>query len=89
MYVSVRMLTHMTRTTFRLPDELLAAAQRRARETGRTLTDLLTDALRNELRIAVTAPRVCEPLPVHGGQGLRPGVDLADTSALEDRMNGL
>ena len=83
------MLAHMTRTTVRLPDELLAAAQRRARETGRTFTDLLSDALRNELRMPVSTSRVCEPLPVYRGQGLRPGVELTDSSALEDLMGGI
>ncbi len=82
------MLGHMTRTTVRLPDELLAAAQQRARETGRTFTDLLADALRSELRAAVMPARVCEPLPVYRGSGLRPGVNLSDNGALEDLMNG-
>ena len=77
----------MTRTTVRLPDALLAAAQQRARETGRTFTDLLADALRNELRDPLhTAARVCEPLPTYGGRGLRAGVDLSDNSALYDVM---
>ena len=83
------MFAHMTRTTVRLPDELLAAAKRRARETGRTFTDLLSDALRNELRAPVLASRVCEPLPVYRGEGLRPGVDLTDSSALEDLLGGI
>jgi Arc/MetJ family transcription regulator len=77
----------MTRTTVRLPDELLAAAQQRARETGRTFTDLLADALRNELRAPLGANRVCEPLPTYLGRGLRAGVDLSDNSALHDLMD--
>ncbi len=78
----------MTRTTVRLPDELLAAAQRRAQETGRTFTDFLADALRIALRTPGAVMRVCEPLPTYRGDGLRPGVDLHDASALEDVMNG-
>lgn len=79
----------MTRTTVRLPDELLAAAQQRARDTGRTFTDLLADALRYELRRSATPKRVAEPLPTYGGKGLQPGIDLADANALEDRMRGM
>lgn len=77
------------RTTVRLPDELMRAAKRRAQQTGRTLTQLLEDSLRAELRQPVRSARVSEPLPTYRGQGLRPGVDLADGSALEDVMHGL
>lgn len=76
----------MTRTTVRLPDELLAAAQARARDTGRTFTDLVADALRYELRRTAQPRRVAEPLPVYRGRGLQPGVDIADASALADLM---
>ena len=79
----------MTRTTIRLPDELLAAALRRARETGRSFTELVADALHKELRAPVSASRVSEALPVYRGRGLRPGVDLTDSSALEDLMRGI
>ena len=79
----------MTRTTVRLSPELLAAAQQRARDTGRTFTDLLADALRNELRPPSPPPRACEPLPTYRGQGVRAGVDLADGGALRDLMDGI
>lgn len=77
----------MTRTTVRLPDELLQAAQQRARETGRSFTELLADSLRYELQRPRTPARVHVPLPVFDGHGLQPGVDLSDASALEDLMN--
>ena len=77
----------MTRTTVRLPDELLLAAQQRARDTGRSFTDLLADALRNELRAPVGVLRVREPLPTYRGDGVRSGVDLADSAALIDVMD--
>ena len=69
------------RTTVRLPEELLAAAQRHARETGRTLTALLEDSL----RLALTTERrregpSPEPLPTYGAGGLLPGVDLDEGS---------
>lgn len=75
------------RTTVRLPDALMRAAKRRAQQTGRSLTQLLEDCLRAELRQPAQVSRVSEPLPTYGGQGLRPGVDLTDSSALDDFMS--
>lgn len=75
------------RTTVRLPDELMRAAKRRAQQTGRSLTQLLEDCVRKELSQPATPGRVCEPLPTYGGRGVRPGVDLTDSSALDDVMN--
>ena len=66
----------------------MRAAKRRAQETGRTLTQLLEDALRAELLQSARARRVAEPLPTYRGTGLQPGVDLSDSSALEDLMSG-
>ena len=79
----------MARTTVRLPEELLAAAQRHAWETGRTFTELLADAVRHELQRHATPAAVHEPLPSYRGRGLHPSVDLADSAALEDIMRGI
>jgi len=49
---------------------------------------LLADSLRYELQHPRTLARVNEPLPIFGGNGLQPGVDLSDAGALEDLMNG-
>lgn len=78
----------MSRTTVRLPDELLLQAQAHAMRTGRTFTQLLADALRYEIQRAPEMRRVCEPLPTYGGVGLQPGVDLSDSNALLDLMDG-
>lgn len=78
----------MSRTTIRLPADLLSQAQAFAVRTGRSFTQLVTDALRYEMQRVEASARVCEPLPVYGGQGLRPGVDLADNAALLDLMDG-
>lgn len=77
------------RTTVRLPDELLKAAKRRAVETGRTLTDVIEDALRAALA-REDAEAGGEPvrLPTFGSGGTLPGVDLDDTAALLDVMEG-
>ncbi len=77
------------RTTVRLDDQLHAAAKRRALETGRTLSAVIEDALRQALARRLPgreAKRI--RLPVCGRGGLRPGVDLADGAALRDRMDG-
>lgn len=75
------------RTTIHLPDPLLDQARRRALETGKTLTGVIEDALRESL--AGRRPGG-KPAPVRlttfGGRGLRPGVDLDDAAALLDVM---
>ena len=75
------------RTTIRLDDALLAAAKRNAIETGRTLTAVIEDALRQALADRPTAPPTLAPLPVACGGGvLNPGVDLDDSAALLELM---
>lgn len=75
------------RTTVRLSDQLLAQAKRRAADSGRTLTAVIEDALRQSLQRRPVAKR---PSPVKlrtvKGSGVRPGVDLDDSSALLDAM---
>ena len=70
-----------------MPDELMKAAKRRAVETGRTLTQVIEDALRAAL--ARAGPEAIEEpaqLPAYGRGGVLPGVDLEDTAALLDWM---
>jgi len=77
------------RTTVNLPDPLLAQARRRAAETGRTLTAFVADAVREALarrRQVQDQPPV--RLTTFRGSGLQPGVDLDDSAALQDLMNG-
>jgi hypothetical protein len=75
------------RTTIRLNDELLAAAKMHAVETGRTLTAVIEDALRQSLGRQRQPPRRRRAkLPTHGSGGLRPGVDLEDTARLLEIM---
>ncbi|MBK9374933.1 MAG: hypothetical protein IPN03_14700 [Holophagales bacterium] len=73
------------RTTIHLPDPLLDQARRHALETGRTLTRVVEDALRESLAGKRT-PKRASPvrLTTFGGKGLRPGVDLDDAAALLD-----
>lgn len=77
----------MRRTTVRLPEPLLAEAKKLAGETGRTLTAVLEDALREVLarrQQARVQSRV--RFTTVGGRGLRPGVDLDNSAALLDLM---
>ncbi|MCC6194343.1 MAG: type II toxin-antitoxin system VapB family antitoxin [Burkholderiales bacterium] len=77
------------RTTINLDDELLASAKKVAAETGRTLTDVFEDALRESLaRRRQARERSRITLPTFRGRGLQPGVDLDDAVALLDLMEG-
>ena len=76
------------RTTIRLSEDLLAAARKHAASSGRTLTAVIEEALRESLgRRARQAPRKRLKLTTFRGTGLRPGVDLDDNGALADVMD--
>jgi hypothetical protein len=75
------------RTTVRLDERLLAEAKKHAADTGRTLTAVLEDALRETLaRRSARGKRRPVRLKTVKGDGIRPGVDLDDTAALLDLM---
>lgn len=75
------------RTTIRLADELLAEAKAVAARTHRSLNDVIADAVRESL--ARVRQRQVSPvsLTTFRGNGLQPGVDLDDSSALQDLMD--
>jgi len=76
------------RTTLRLDDALLREAKRYAIDSGRTLTAVVEDALREVLSRRTKAPPGKRPhLPTYGRGGLLPGVDLDDSAALADIMD--
>lgn len=76
------------RTTIRLDDQLLARAKAHALRTGRSLTGLIEDALRSLLDRSDAPRREGRfEMITCSGEGLRPGVDLDDTSGLEDLMD--
>lgn len=80
---------HM-RTTVRLDDALLEQAKREAARRGETLTALIEKGLR--LVLAQSRPargrrRVVLPVCRAGG-GVLPGVDLNDSAALLDLLEG-
>ena len=78
------------RTTIRLDDDLLKAAKRRAAESGSTLTAFIEEALREKLlrsRTQISTDRKIR-LKTTGKGGVQPGVDLDDSAALLDAMEG-
>jgi hypothetical protein len=76
------------RTTINLDDDVLAEAKLLAHRSGTTLTAVIEDALRERLarRQAAGSPAPVR-LPTVAGSGLRPGVDLDDSSALREYMD--
>lgn len=79
------------RTTLNLDDELHARLKRLAAATGRTLTELLEDAIRgllNDLDAAAAEPPPVLPTFDGGDRpGLVPGVNLDDNASLQDLMD--
>jgi hypothetical protein len=75
------------RTTIRLPGDLLEMAKRKAAAEGRTLTDLITDAVRVEL--AVNKSPASIELPVFKGDGVRPGIDINNMAQVLDLIDEL
>ena len=69
-----------------LDDSLMAAAKKLAAETGRTLTEIVSDALRERLSRTQSSPAARPTLPVFHGAGLAPGVDLSSNSTLLELM---
>ena len=77
------------RTTIRIQDQLLREAKKVAAESGRSLTAVIEEALREMLRRRRSSKkRKRIRLVTVGGEGLQPGVDLDDTSSLLDLMDG-
>lgn len=74
------------RTTIDLPPDILAAAKERAARQGRSLSDVVGDAVRSSFARSAAAERQPVELPTFGHDGLQPGVDLDDGAALLDLM---
>jgi hypothetical protein len=74
------------RTTINLDDALLAEAKQVAARTGRSLTAVVEDALRESLHRRHRNPRRVIELPRFGEGGVQPRVDLDDSAALLDLM---
>jgi hypothetical protein len=74
------------RTTIRLDDALLRQAKAAAAASGRSLNDLIVDAVRAALSARPSPKRVAE-IPTFRGRGLQPGVDLDNSAGLLQLMD--
>jgi len=76
------------RTTIRLNDQLLRDAKALAASTGRSLTSVIEDSLRQTLAHQ-EASSGNSPVKLHtvSGNGLRPGVYLDDSAKLLDHLD--
>jgi hypothetical protein len=78
------------RITIRIDDQLHAEAKKWAAEQGTTLTALLEDSLREALaRWKPAHRRKRFRMITFEGEGVQPGVNLDDSAALLDRMEGI
>ena len=74
------------RTTIHIDDHLFVELKKAAADTGKTLTAIIQDALRESLHRRQATVRPTVELPVFHGTGVMPGVDLNDSAALLDLM---
>lgn len=78
------------RTTVSIQDEAYELLKTKAEEKGVSLGEVISEAAFVAYRDRPARRRApAIELPVSGRGGLRPGVDLDSTSALEDVMDGL
>lgn len=77
----------LMRTTIRIDDQLYRRVKERAAVTGRTIGDVIADAVRLALDGDVEGDDVAVDLPVFSGTGVLPGVDLTSNAALRDTMD--
>ncbi len=78
------------RTTVNIQDQALKLVKRKAQELDKPLGEIISEAVLlayGERRHAGSLPRY--ELPVSGQGGLRPGVDLDNSAALADLMDGV
>lgn len=74
------------RTTINISDGLLERAKRKALESGRTLTSIIEDALRESFASKKATAKRPVRITTYGRGGLLPGVDLDDSARLLDVM---
>jgi len=78
------------RITINLPDDLVPQAKKAALEADTTLAEIIANALREALlKGRRKQPRRKIKLTTYGEGGTFPGVNLDDTSAVLDLMDGL
>lgn len=77
------------RTTVTIDDNLLLLAKERATERGKTLGEVVEDALHFYLAMPKPDPEVAPRLPVfQGGGGFLPGIDPTSNASMLDAADG-
>jgi hypothetical protein len=74
------------KTTLNIDEPVMVAVKREAARRGTTMSALVEEALRKELRTASAPARPLEPLPTFDSGGAL--VDVADRAALYAAMEG-
>ena len=74
------------RTTVDLPEDILSEAKERAAREGRSLSEIVGDAVRSSFARRPPADGGHVQLPTFGDGGLRAGVNLDDSAALLDLL---
>ena len=74
------------RTTIYIDDHLMTRVKEVAAKTGKTMTAVIEDALRQSLERKHLKERRPFRLTTVGGRGLRKGVDLDDTASILEFM---
>jgi hypothetical protein len=78
------------RTSIDIDDALLREVKLLAKGSGKTVKSVVEDALRERLaRRKSSEPAKSVTIHTVGGHGLLPGVNLDDSAALRDLMDGL
>jgi Ribbon-helix-helix protein, copG family len=75
------------RTTITIDEDLYRRLKASAARRGRTVSELIEDAVRDALRPRRPSGSEPTPLPTFGGSGVLPGVDLSDLRSLVDVMD--
>jgi hypothetical protein len=75
----------ITRTTVRLPEDLMRRAKRKAAAEGKSLTELIEAGLRQMLKESPRGrPRRILPPVSSASGGLMPGIDLNDLATIQE-----
>jgi len=74
------------RTTIRIDDEVYRRVKQIADRSDRTIGQVIEDAIQVAFRPVRNDASVAE-LPVYGGSGVMPGVDLTSNRSIADAMD--
>ena len=74
------------RTTIRIQDDLYRKVKVRAAESGRTVGEVIEDAVRSALLPRASGSPELPRFPTYGSGGTLPGVDISNNAALLDLM---